>query len=130
MRSVASKKAKLGGYDAALAELAHAIDVLETQKNEAEMGLKKAEHKMGKAAGSRKDSARLVDGLLAEHGWLARERAFFGVKGGAFDFSDPDRSPATAKRRLAELQTAQDKLSKNINMKVSVTKEGSCQGKK
>lgn len=115
---MAERKAKLGDCDAEVAAASAALEQLSSEKVATATSLKRAEHTASRAAATRKDAARAADALLAAHGWLAGQRALLGRAGGPFDFSDPARSPATAKRRLAELQAAQDALSKNINMKV------------
>ena len=48
--------------------------------------------------------------------WIDGEKLYFGATGTAYDFAAKD--PAVNKRRLAELQSNQDKLSKRVNMKV------------
>ena len=58
--------------------------------------------------------------MLAEHEWIATEKQFFGQEGTAFEFKegDPTRDPGMCRKRLAQLQASQEKLSKNVNMKV------------
>eukprot|EP00051_Salpingoeca_urceolata_P022933 m.381612 g.381612 ORF g.381612 m.381612 type:complete len:1209 (+) comp20043_c0_seq2:233-3859(+) len=110
------KKEKLQAYDLEIQELAKTVAHATKKRDAAELDLKKLEHKVSRLQKEKKDAARLVDAMLAQNEWIAAERKYFGQPGTAFDFAE--RDPKKAKRRLAELQSAQDKLSKSVNMKV------------
>lgn len=58
--------------------------------------------------------------MALRYEWIATEKQYFGVEGTAFDFKegDKERDPHRCRKRLQELQSAQKKLSKSINMKV------------
>jgi structural maintenance of chromosome 2 len=67
--------------------------------------------------------------LIKQHPWIEREKDYFGVSGSAFDFgaylpsSAGDASGSrgdvsSCSRRLKDLKSEQDKLSKKINKKV------------
>ncbi len=116
IRSLAAKKTKLGGYDQTLADMGQQVEVLVQARAAAEMEIKRADHKVTRAATAKRDAARVVESLLASHPWLPAERAYLGKAGGAFDFKE--RNPDVERNRLKELQKAQEKLSKNVNMKV------------
>eukprot|EP00043_Microstomoeca_roanoka_P019159 m.212439 g.212439 ORF g.212439 m.212439 type:complete len:1209 (+) comp16946_c2_seq29:185-3811(+) len=114
------KKEKLMAVDAKLRELRDQLSAAQKGLDAHSLELKKISHEKEKLVREKKEAAALVEGLLRQHEWIATEKQYFGQKDTAFEFKegDPNRDPALCKKRLAQLESAQDKLSKNVNMKV------------
>lgn len=70
----------------------------------------------------RKESSSAVAQLLKQHPWIEKEKQCFGQAGTTFEFKkgDPSQDPKKMRSRLEALQEAQEKLSKNVNMKVGL----------
>lgn len=127
---VASHKAK---YDAALAALedrrarAAACDkevgALNKEKTklakklaDANVDIRKAEHKLGRMEKEAAEAEGRVAKLAADYPWIPSEEPLFGVKGGDYDWAA--RSAEAAVAELKELTDAHDKQSKKVNKKV------------
>lgn len=65
---------------------------------------------------SAKDAKKHVAKLVETHPWIAREKEYFGLKEGDFDFEARDIN--VCKERYKEVKDQQDKLYKTVNMKV------------
>ena len=63
-----------------------------------------------------KDAQRAVKALSQAHPWIEKEKQFFGMAGSDFDFTSRD-VPASMKR-LQQIKTENDRISKKINKKV------------
>ena len=53
--------------------------------------------------------------LLEKYEWIVDEKKYFGQPNTAYDFEV--NSPKEANRRIQNLQTTKDKLSKSVNMR-------------
>jgi len=119
-RALAAKREKLSTYESDLKLLGEQVDTLSKQRREAELAVKDLEHKRSQSQSERKKAAATVESLQVEHPWIANDKQYFGQAGSAFDFSPDDaaRSPGNCRKRLAQLVSNQEDLSKNVNMKV------------
>lgn len=57
--------------------------------------------------GAHDASSKMIEELLKKHGWISREKQFFGKPGTIYDFSA--RNPAQAKEELESRRAEQDK---------------------
>ncbi|EGD75581.1 SMC2 protein [Salpingoeca rosetta] len=114
------KKEKLTAVDAKLRELKTHLKEVQAELDANALELKKLSHDKDKLAREKKEAAATVMALVRQHEWIESEKQYFGQKDTAFEFreGDPNRDPSLCKKRLAQLQASQDKLSKNVNMKV------------
>lgn len=118
--TLAAKREKLSAYDTTLKALAAQVDKLSKARREAELAIKDLEHKRSQSQSEKKKAASTVESLLVQHPWIANDKQYFGQAGSAFDFEpeDPARSPGNCRKRLSQLQSNQEDLAKNVNMKV------------
>lgn len=119
-KELEDKRHKLSAYDTELQDLASSIRAHGKERNDAEIALKKLDFQKDKLQKEKKVAAQVVERMLVDHPWIAADRQYFGQAGSVFDFNTDDKSrdPKECKRRLASLQGCQEKLSKNVNMKV------------
>lgn len=82
----------------------------------ASLEARKVGHQLKQWEKESKDAQRRKAHLLKEHPWIEREKTYFGQPGTDFDFSNKDI--AACHKRLKELSSEQDRLSKKINKKV------------
>lgn len=73
------------------------------------------EHEATKAKEEVRSAKHRVEGMLAEHEWIADDRKFFGQPNTHYDFKATD--PKEAGQRIQKLEATKDKLSKNVNMR-------------
>lgn len=63
-----------------------------------------------------KDSERRVKDMVKKYPWIVTEKQSFGVAGSGYDFGAQDVD--ASHKRLSDLKSQQDKLSKKVNKKV------------
>eukprot|EP00037_Helgoeca_nana_P026180 m.294095 g.294095 ORF g.294095 m.294095 type:complete len:1217 (+) comp27155_c0_seq1:147-3797(+) len=82
--------------------------------------LKKISNRAATLDKRRKDAAACVAALLKLHTWIEKEKQCFGQAGTTFEFKkgDPSQDPRKFRARLDTLTETQEKLAKNVNMKV------------
>lgn len=73
-------------------------------------------HKLKQWEKDFKEAGRTIATMVRQHPWIEREKAFFGQTGTDYNFES--RDIPQCQRRLKELRTEQEKLSKKINKKV------------
>mmetsp|Transcript_20953 Transcript_20953/g.54505 ORF Transcript_20953/g.54505 Transcript_20953/m.54505 type:complete len:1217 (+) Transcript_20953:172-3822(+) len=90
------------------------------KSNAAALELKKISNRAATLEKRKKEAASAVASLLKKHSWIAKEKQCFGQPGTTFEFKkgDPTQDPHTFQSRLDALTESQEKLSKNVNMKV------------
>eukprot|EP00038_Savillea_parva_P009361 m.183060 g.183060 ORF g.183060 m.183060 type:complete len:1218 (-) comp15704_c0_seq1:286-3939(-) len=108
-------------------KLEHKVKELRTKaaqakkkSNAAALELKKISNRAAALEKKKKEAASSVNSLLKQHSWIAKEKQCFGQQGTTFEFKkgDPSRDPTKFQSRLDALTDTQEKLSKNVNMKV------------
>ena len=82
----------------------------------ASLEARKLAHKLKQWEKDVKDAEKHVKDLLKLHPWIEKERAYFGMEGTDYDFKARDTNQAN--KRLKEIRSEQDRLSKKINKKV------------
>jgi structural maintenance of chromosome 2 len=82
--------------------------------------LKKISNRAATLDKRRKDAAACVAALLKLHTWIEKEKQCFGQAGTTFEFKKggPSQDPRKFRARLDTLTETQEKLAKNVNMKV------------
>ncbi len=113
---VDKKREKIQSQSKAIQDLLHENDKIGKQISDADLEIKKLEHKISRFVTSQKDATRFVQQMLKQHTWIADEKKAFGMAKTEYDFSATD--PAQANKRLAQLQEEQDRLTKSLNKKV------------
>ena len=119
-KEVASRREKIAAIEKEISGLHRKISELTKQQQEDDIELKKLKNKIAGFDKKQKDAAQRVESMVQEHPWIVEERHLFGKADTAYEFKkgDPDKDPARCKKRLDQLTSAQEKLSKNVNMKV------------
>eukprot|EP00056_Hartaetosiga_gracilis_P022956 m.34164 g.34164 ORF g.34164 m.34164 type:complete len:1222 (-) comp9910_c0_seq1:33-3698(-) len=115
-----AKKATLMSIDNTIADLEEDLSVLTKEHNATALKMKNLVHSKEKNAKEKKTALSQVDRLLSQHQWIATEKKLFGVEGTPYEIveGDQNKDPKFCKTRLVQLQQSQEKLSKNVNMKV------------
>eukprot|EP00004_Rigifila_ramosa_P018067 TRINITY_DN4453_c0_g1_i4.p1 TRINITY_DN4453_c0_g1~~TRINITY_DN4453_c0_g1_i4.p1 ORF type:complete len:500 (+),score=161.77 TRINITY_DN4453_c0_g1_i4:1131-2630(+) len=113
---VEEKKSVIHQANTQLADLQKQRDLLERNINDAQLEIKKSEHKAKNLTKEQQDAEKQVVSLTNQHKWIATEKSQFGKPHTDFDFRS--RSVEEAQERLRVIVQEQQKLSKTINKKV------------
>jgi len=114
--AVASKQAELNECSKEIKALEKQGAAALTQKQNASIEARTLMHKLKSWEKDFKDAQRAVKALSQAHPWIEKEKQFFGMAGSDFDFTSRD-VPASMKR-LQQIKTENDRISKKINKKV------------
>lgn len=79
---------------------------------------KKLEHKLEQWKKDSVEAGKRLKSLVREHTWIETDKQHFGVPGSDYDFAAYGDDVKTTRRKLNDLRSEQDKLSKKINKKV------------
>jgi structural maintenance of chromosome 2 len=91
-------------------------DTFLKEAQNASLDARKITHRLKQWDKDFKEASKVIANLVKQHPWIEREKSFFGQPGTDYDFQTNDT--ASAYRRLKELKSEQEKLSKKINKKV------------
>jgi len=119
-KELANRQEKVAACEKEIHDLRVKINLLTKQQQEGTIELKTLKNKIAGFEKKKKDAAQRVASLVREHPWITEERHLFGKADTAYEFKkgDPEKDPSKCAKRLQQLVEAQDKLSKNVNMKV------------
>ncbi|GBG33111.1 Structural maintenance of chromosomes protein 2-2 [Hondaea fermentalgiana] len=109
-------RAELDACRAELGKIAKSRAKIEDRMQACELKTKELESDKKRIDVNSRDAAREGKQLRANNPWIASEEQFFGKPHTDYDFAA--RNPSQAKKRLAELDAAQNKMSRNVNKKV------------
>jgi structural maintenance of chromosome 2 len=114
--ALVAAQAEIARQTKEIKQLSSQRDKAQKAATNASLEARKQQHKLDQCVRDSKDAERRLADLVKKHPWIATEKAFFGVPGGAYDFSTVDMEQA--QQRLRELKASQDRLSKKVNKKV------------
>ncbi|XP_027760698.1 structural maintenance of chromosomes protein 2 [Empidonax traillii] len=112
-KELAKQKEVIMLHDNAIKEKSEEMLKYREQNNELHFKIKELEHNIIKCQQEAADAAAKITKMLAEHKWIASERAFFGQPNTAYDFKNDD--PKEAVQKLQKLQDRIEKSGKNVN---------------
>lgn len=115
-RAMDEKQQELNDCSKEIKELEKHQDKCLKAATNANLESRKLAHKLKQWEKDVKDAQKHVNNLLKEHPWIEKERAYFGMEGTDYDFKARDTDQAN--KRLKEIKSEQDRLSKKINKKV------------
>ncbi|KAJ7410662.1 Structural maintenance of chromosomes protein 2 [Pitangus sulphuratus] len=112
-KELAKQKEVIMLHDNAIKEKSEEMLKYREQNNELHFKIKELEHNIIKCQQEAADAAAKITKMLAEHKWIASERAFFGQPNTAYDFKNDD--PKEAVQKLQKLRDRIEKSGKNVN---------------
>jgi len=101
--------------DTQLAALAQELKDGKRIKEEKELELKKVGHRISQFHKDHKETNSAVATMERQHGWITKEKEFFGKPGTDFDFEN--NNYGSTKKRLETIKEEQKHLGKSINKK-------------
>jgi structural maintenance of chromosome 2 len=107
---------KLSATDNEIAAAVQKREAARQSKADAELELKKNEHKREKLLKEKKEAGRSIEVMLEKHPWIQQEKVHFGKANTDYDFSHKD--VGECEKRMEKLRETQGRLSKTVNMKV------------
>ncbi|NXM04576.1 SMC2 protein, partial [Tyrannus savana] len=112
-KELAKQKEVIMLHDNAIKEKYEEMLKCREQNNDLHLKIKELEHNIIKIQQEAADAAAKVTKMLAEHKWIASERALFGQPNTGYDFKNDN--PKEAVQKLQKLQDRIEKSGKNVN---------------
>ena len=119
--NVVAMQAELNRTSKEIKELSKEQSKADKAANEAGLEARKVEHKLKQWEKDSKDAEKKIICMEKQHPWIESESSFFGQAGGNYDFSA--QNPSVSQKRLSEIKSAQENISKKLNKKAVVMME-------
>ncbi|XP_039757751.1 structural maintenance of chromosomes protein 2 [Pararge aegeria] len=110
---IRQQKAEIASRNCDIARLVQQKEQLAKGSAELELKIKELDYTIKELQIEAGDCEKRIRSLESEHAWIAAERQYFGLLGGAYDFSG--KQAHLAGPRVAQLRERRDKLARGLN---------------